>query len=324
MLILACAMNDLGLLKPVCLFEQFFDHKLRLSNVPYDGFAHFSCCTGVVSTAVGSAIVSVGATCVICGIKVKVLPSPSEVASPFICNIEHMGLAQRGQRINPVPSKELQSLSVQLEWILVSVALPDIKSQLLIHSESDGIEDSSPSGTYLLHIDIAIVLDDGCLLDACLAAAMAALETASWPRLVADPLPPQITSSALSTFKVEFKERIPSEVVKLILSEWPVALSFAVVPRAPPNASLETIIQPSRSESLLWDTDASICRLVVDSRGRVVDFTMFGGFASGLWRHLDASDGSEDTVSGLIRRIIARATEYAPLVRQQMKAKTDD
>lgn len=112
--------------------------------------------------------------------------------------------------------------------------------------------------------------------------------------------------------------------VKLLLSEWPVALSFAVVPRAPPNASLEAIFQPSRNEGLLWDTDASICRLVVDSSGRVVDFSMLGGFASGLWRHLDVSGGSENIVSGLIRQIIVRATEYAPLVRQQMKAKTDD
>lgn len=141
------------------------------------------------------------------------LPSPSDVASPFICNIEHMGLAQRGQRINPAPSKELQSLAVQLEWILVSVALPDVKSQLLIHPEGDGVDDSSTSGTYLLHIDIAIVLDDGCLLDACLAAALAALETASWPRLVAAPLPPQITGSALSTPKMEFKEKTPNEIV---------------------------------------------------------------------------------------------------------------
>ncbi|KAL5108243.1 Exosome complex component RRP43 [Taenia crassiceps] len=320
----AAAMNDLGLLKPVCLFEQFFDRKLRLNNVPYDGFAYFSCCTDVVGTAAGSAMVSVGATCVICGIKVKVLSSPNDVPSPFICNIEHMSLSQRGQRINPAPSKELQSLAVQLEWILVSVALPDVKSQLLIHSEGNGVDSSPPSGTYLLHIDIAIVLDDGCLLDACLAASVAALETASWPRLVAVRSPLQITGSALSALKMEFKEKTPGELVKLALSEWPVALSFALIPRAPPNASLEAIFQPSRSESLLWDTDASICRLVVDSRGRVVDFTMLGGLPSGLWRHLGVSDGSENTVGGLITQIVARATEYAPFVRQQMKAMTVD
>nr|CDS19351.1 exosome complex exonuclease rrp43 [Echinococcus granulosus] len=317
-------MNDLGLLKPVCLFEQFFDHKLRLNNIPYDEFAPFSCCTGVISTAAGSAMVSVGATRVICGIKVKVLPSPENAALPLICNIEHMSLAQRGQRISPAPSKELQSLAVQLEWILISVALPDVKSQLLIHSERDGVGGSFSSGTYLIHIDVAIVLDDGCLLDACLAAALAALETASWPRLVAVPLPLQTTGSAVSALKMEFREKTPIEVMKLVLSERPVALSFALVPRAPPNASLEAIFQPSRSENLLWDTDASICRLVVDSHGRVVDFAMVGGIAFGLWQHLDISSTSENTISSLVRQIISRATEHAPLVRQQLNAKNDD
>ncbi|VDM20155.1 unnamed protein product [Hydatigera taeniaeformis] len=316
-------MNDLGLLKPVCLFEQFFDHKLRLNNAPCDEFAHFSCCTGVISTAVGSAIVSVGATCVICGIKVKVLPSsPLDPASLLICNIEHMSLAQRGQRINPAPSKELQSLAVHLERILVSVALPAIKSQLLIHSERGNGHNAFPSGSYLLHIDNTVVFDDGCLLDACLAAALAALKTASWPRLVAASLPIQNVGSALSTSKVEFKEKVPNELVKLVLSEWPMALSFAVVPRAPPNASLEAIFQPSRSECLLWDTDASACRLVVDSCGRVVDFTMFGGLASGLWRHLGVNDGSESTIGSLLRRIVVRAIEYASLVRQRLIADT--
>lgn len=63
-------MNDLGLLRPVCLFEQLFDHNPRLSNISPDRFADFSCSTDVISTAAGSAMISVGATRVICGIKV--------------------------------------------------------------------------------------------------------------------------------------------------------------------------------------------------------------------------------------------------------------
>ncbi len=62
-------MDDLGLLKPVCLFEQLFNHKIRLNDAPLEEFAEFSCSTDVVSTAVGSAMVSVGATNVICGVK---------------------------------------------------------------------------------------------------------------------------------------------------------------------------------------------------------------------------------------------------------------
>lgn len=64
-------MDDLNLLKPICLFERLFDHKLRLNDASSDKFAEFSSTTDVVSTSAGSSMVTVGATRVICGIKVS-------------------------------------------------------------------------------------------------------------------------------------------------------------------------------------------------------------------------------------------------------------
>lgn len=63
-------MDELGLLKPVCLFEQLFDKQVRLNGTEPCDAAAFSCSTGVVSTAAGSSIVTVGTTNVICGVKV--------------------------------------------------------------------------------------------------------------------------------------------------------------------------------------------------------------------------------------------------------------
>ena len=208
-------MNDLKLLKPVCLFEQSFDRKLRLNDTPLDKFAYFSCVTGSIGTAVGSSVVCVGNTRVICGIKVVVVPSiPDDSVSPFICNVEYIGLAQRTQRIENQPSKELQSLAVQLDWYLSSSALPDAKKQLLIYDEAPS-QSVPPTAhaAYMLHVDIGIILDDGCLLDACLASAVAALETASWPRLIVAHMDNQANSQSASS-KLEFKEAASTDVVR--------------------------------------------------------------------------------------------------------------
>lgn len=311
-------MGDFGLLKPVCLFEQFFNRKLRLSDVPYDKFADFTCATNVIGTAVGSAMVTVGDTRVICGIKVKILPClPDEFTSYFICNVEHLGLSCRGQRNSQGSSKELQTLSVQLERLLSNIVLPDASSQLQIYSEEDK---KTSTALYLLHVDIGILLDNGCLLDACLASAVAALETATWPRLIAVPLSQEVAKSALSPLKVEFMEKEPSEMIKLAISERPVALSFAIVPQSPPETAHVFISQPSKMESQLWDTDASPCYIVLDSQNRIVDFSIIGGaFCSPLWQHIKICGGSDGgKESGIIQQIIDRASEQAVVIRQIM------
>lgn len=309
-------MGDFGLLKPICLFEQFFHHKVRLSDVPHDKFADFTCATNIIRTAEGSAMVTVGDTRVVCGIKVKVLPGlPDETTSFFTCNVEHLGLAFRGQRTNQGPSKELQALSVQLEWLISNVVLPNASNQLQIFAEGDA---KSPSGVYLLHIDIGILLDNGCLLDACLASVIAALGTASWPRLIAVPQPQEDSNSVPNAPKVEFKEKVPRELVRLTISERPVALSFALVPQSPPENSFALISQPSRMESQLWDTDASPCYIVIDSKNDIVDFSLIGGsFCSPLWRHVqDGSSG--DIGKGFIQEIIDRASKQAAVIRQEI------
>ncbi|KAM7542183.1 hypothetical protein Aperf_G00000015291 [Anoplocephala perfoliata] len=307
-------MNDLGLLKPICLFESFFHRKLRLSDIPYEKFANFSCSTGIIKSAVGSAAVIVGDTRVICGVKVKVLPGlPDESTSFFMCNVEYLGLAYRGQRINQGPSKELQSLGVQLERLLSHIVVPNAENQLQIYSEGNP---TTPSGYYLLHVDVGILLDDGCLLDASLAAAIAALESATWPRLLAVPLPQEVANSAPSSYKMEFKEAEPSESVKLVILERPVALSFAVVPQSPPQTSHVLISQPSRTEFQLWDTDASPCHIVLDSQNRIVDFSLIGGaFCSPLWKHINFGNGEK---SRIIEQIVERASEQASLIRRQL------
>lgn len=114
--------------------------------------------------------------------------------------------------------------------------------------------------------------------------------------------------------------------VRLILSDRPVALTFAVVPRAPPNASHQLICQPSRSETLLWNNDSCTCYVILNSHGDVLDFAMVGGFSSALWQHLEVENSSDcenpHKSVDIVQQIITHAKEQAPLIRQQLRAKT--
>ncbi|VDN09804.1 unnamed protein product [Dibothriocephalus latus] len=246
-------MDDLGLLKPICLFDKLFNHKLRLNDSVANQFAGFTVSKDVISTAAGSAMVTVGATRVLCGIKVKVMPT-LKLESPFICSVEQTNLSQRLLRTNKPVSKDIQSLSVQLDWILRTCAIPDAKDQLQIYFAAT---DADPSlkkmvcGMYLLHIDLLILHDDGCLLDACLAAVLAALSCAEWSRLEgkAGASVGQVATQTMNTSKMNFQE--------VATSQSPVRLH------------------------------ATLFHIILDSEGAIVDFAMVGGLSSCLWAHLE-------------------------------------
>nr|VZI31030.1 unnamed protein product [Spirometra erinaceieuropaei] len=230
-------------------------------------------------------MVTVGATRVLCGIKVKVMPT-LEVESPFICSVEQTNLSQRTLRANVPVGRDIQTLSIQLDWILRTCAIPDAKEQLLIYfaaTDGDPGLKELVCGMYLLHVDVLILHDDGCLLDACLAAALAALSCAKWPRVEGETgANVGFVAQTVTTSKINFREvNAPESLVRLHISDWPVALTFCLVPRPPlPNEEvkgrqkLPLISQPSRQELLLWDTDATIFHIVLNSDGVIVDFAM--------------------------------------------------
>ncbi|KAL7059063.1 hypothetical protein AAHC03_013056 [Spirometra sp. Aus1] len=321
-------MDDLGLLKPICLFEKLFNHKLRLHDSAADEFAGLTVTKDVISTAAGSAMVTVGATRVLCGIKVKVMPT-LEVESPFICSVEQTNLSQRTLRANVPVGRDIQTLSIQLDWILRTCAIPDAKEQLPIYfaaTDGDPGLKELVCGMYLLHVDVLILHDDGCLLDACLAAALAALSCAKWPRVEGETgANVGFVAQTVTASKINFREvNAPESLVRLHISDWPVALTFCLVPRPPlPNEGevkgrqkLPLISQPSRQELLLWDTDATISHIVLNSEGVIVDFAMVGGLSSCLWAHLEEAGICHNRA--VLPDLLARATKECDAIRKQL------
>lgn len=165
-------------------------------------------------------------------------------------------------------------------------------------------------GMYILHVDVLVIHDDGCLLDACLSAALAALSSAKWPRLEA-------TESEGLTTAASIKFVATTGSVQLLLSDWPLAFTFAIVPS--PVAGNSLLAQPSRRELLLWDTDATLLRVAMDAKGQLVDFSLTGGFVSSLSSHLGSvgvcNDGNNDLV---FANAIAWASKQAQLIRNDI------
>lgn len=63
-------MGDLNLLKPYAVFEQLFEQKIRIEDRDCLEFADINVAAGVLTSCHGSALVKVGKTQVIAGVKV--------------------------------------------------------------------------------------------------------------------------------------------------------------------------------------------------------------------------------------------------------------
>ena len=130
-----------------------------------------------VSTAEGSALVRLGGTCVLCGIKAE-LAQPS-VNHPdrgyLVPNVELPALCSSKFRPGP-PSEEAQVLSQWLNDVVESSATLPLE-QLCI---------ASGQFCWVLYADLTCLNYDGSLPDACLAALLAALRTVRLPEVRVD------------------------------------------------------------------------------------------------------------------------------------------
>ncbi|CAG2062222.1 unnamed protein product, partial [Timema podura] len=123
---------------------------------------------GSISTADGSAIVKIGNTAVVCGIKLElVAPTPAEPDVGYLVpNVELPPLCSPKFRPGP-PSDQAQVSGHFVAELIASSGCIDLH-QLCIAPEKM---------CWVLYCDILCINHDGALLDACIAALIAALRT---------------------------------------------------------------------------------------------------------------------------------------------------
>ncbi|XP_022192696.1 exosome complex component RRP43 [Nilaparvata lugens] len=162
---------------------------------------------GSIGTADGSAVVKVGRTSVVCGIKAELTaPKPSHPDVGFLVpNVDLPPLCSLAFRPGP-PSDVAQSMTSMLNSIVASCGLVDLK-QLCVSKEHL---------VWILHCDIVCLDYNGSVMDAVLIALVAALRTVELPHVS--------YCEETKSFSVDLKQRRP-----LSVASWPVSTTFATI-----------------------------------------------------------------------------------------------
>lgn len=162
---------------------------------------------GSISTADGSAVVKIGRTTVVCGIKAELAtPKPSQPQLGFVvANVELPPLCSATFRPGP-PSDIAQTMTSMLGSIVDSCGLIDL-SQLCVSKEHL---------VWILHCDIVCLDYSGSVMDAVLIALVAALRTVA--------LPEATYCVETKSFSVDLQKRTPLKVASS-----PVSTTFATI-----------------------------------------------------------------------------------------------
>ncbi|KAJ3824880.1 ribosomal protein S5 domain 2-type protein [Lentinula raphanica] len=207
---------------------------------------------GSITTASGSALVRIGNTTVVCGVKAEIcepdLDNPSE--GFLVPNVDLPALCSPKFKPGP-PTEEAQVLSEKLNEVLGNGMLP--LSSLCIHSGKSA---------WVLYVDATVINYDGNVFDATLLAMVCALKNVMLPHACYDP---DLNRTICTRPGVDPTK--PSR--KLVIQEdlVPYGFSFGVF------ACSHILPDPSASEEPLLDTSISI---ILDSHAQVLAVSQLG------------------------------------------------
>ncbi|XP_046665987.1 exosome complex component RRP43-like [Homalodisca vitripennis] len=191
---------------PVKYYRDYLSQDVRPDGRGLLDFRPVSVNVGSVSTAEGSAVIKIGNTMVICGIKAELCtPKAEEPDRGFVvANVDLPALCSSRLRPGP-PSDEAQVYSGFMHRLLSSSQLMDTK-QLCICLDRLA---------WVLYCDFHCLSHDGALIDACVLALVAALKTVTLPEVE--------YNADTQAISVNEEVRKPLE-----LTSFPVATTFSV------------------------------------------------------------------------------------------------
>uniref|UniRef100_A0A8C9RAN6 Ribosomal RNA-processing protein 43 n=1 Tax=Scleropages formosus TaxID=113540 RepID=A0A8C9RAN6_SCLFO len=196
---------------------------------------------GSISTADGSALVKIGNTTVICGIKAELATPPTDAPNKgyIVPNVDLPPLCSSRFRPGP-PGEQAQAASQFIADL--------IDSANIIQREDLCIESGKLS--WVLYCDIMCLDYDGNLLDACVIALLAALENAQLPEVTINK-------------ETELAEVNPQKLHPLNVTKHPVGSSFAVFDNTivivDPTAEEESL--STATITVVTDEDERLCAL---------------------------------------------------------------
>ncbi|KAF8076871.1 ribosomal protein S5 domain 2-type protein [Lyophyllum atratum] len=247
-------------LHPRVYLERFLNEQVRPDGRAFDGWRDVSVNVGSISTANGSALVRLGGTTVVCGVKAEIAePELDRGEEGFLVpNLDLPAMCSPKFKPGP-PTEEAQVLSDRLNEVLVASDMLPLTS-LCIHPGK---------AAWVLYVDATCINYDGNVFDATLLAMVAALKNTQLPK---------------ATFHEESGRTTCSRTTKIPLqiTRTPISMSFGLFD------STTLLSDPTAFEEPLLDTTFSV---VVDSAS--------GGLISVSQLGIDASD-AQDTLQACI------------------------
>jgi exosome complex component RRP43 len=280
-------------------FNKFYSHDVRP-----DGRHTLSCrkiavSTGVVSHSLGSALVRIGHTSVICGVNALITPPPA--LAPRHGAVEVVVVT------SPLCSPDVAFSAKPSDD---SVFIAETIKSLLIESGAFRLESlciEEGAAAWSLFIDVNCLNEDGNLFDAALLACVCALGTTQLPKVSPQGQVEKGQKIVYST--------VEGESLKLDLSFLPIPVSFGVV-----NGYI--VADPSSEEEKLSECSVAI---VHDSDLRFLSFLKLGGSSFSPVhnvKQLDASDASSQdgaVIEALAKIASSRSSELLQVLTEALK-----
>ncbi|KAI8369224.1 exosome component 8, isoform CRA_f [Radiomyces spectabilis] len=229
-------------IQPYEYLRRFLDQNVRPDGRLLDRFRKTLITSGVISTANASAMVRLGGTTVVCGIKAEV--TEPKVDTPdqgyFVPNVELSPLCSPKFRQGP-PSEKAQAISEFIHQLFTKSHIIPLKDLCI----------ESGKAVWVLHADIVCLNYDGNILDASILALVTALKDLTLPKAEVSP-----------AMVVEADPSQPTRPIQL--ERFPVSSTFCIFNQ--PNVLL---CDPNDTEEILAketmvvvvDTDGNICRV---------------------------------------------------------------
>ncbi|KAI0650899.1 ribosomal protein S5 domain 2-type protein [Trametes meyenii] len=232
-------------LHPRAYLERFLTENVRPDGRDLDEWRDVSLIVGSISTADGSALVRLGSTTVVCGVKAEIAePELDRPLEGFLVpNLDLPAICSSKFKPGP-PTDEAQVLSDRLNEVLVSSGVVPTTSLVIEPGKA----------VWVLYVDATCINYDGNAFDATLLAMVAALKNTTLPK---------------ATYNEETGRTVCSRKARepLQMGRLPTSFSFGIFDGS------HLLADPTSFEEPLLDTNVSV---VIDDAGGLTSVMQLG------------------------------------------------
>ncbi|KAI8603543.1 ribosomal protein S5 domain 2-type protein [Dissophora ornata] len=267
-------------LHPTEYFRKFISQGVRPDGRLLNGFRPTTVHYGVITTANGSAMVRIGGTTVVCGVKAEVaepkLDAPDQ--GYLVPNVDLSPICSSAFKPGP-PSEQAQVVSDAINRVLKESSVLNLKDLCIEESKA----------VWALWVDVVCVSYDGNIYDAALASVMAALTNVRIRKPTYEEGVVKVSGSESANDENSFK---------LNLSRTPLSSSFALF-----DTTLTLLADPNFAEESISQGQISV---TLDEHGQLCAVSKVG-----------AASSSQALLKSCVERARERSRELRSIMSQQ-------